>query len=66
MDIIYMYYHLGSVEDILYREHRDNGEYLLTAAKVDTLNEHLAELRGQGKLSHPSTQSSEEPLVVKS
>ena len=60
------YVYLGSIEDVLYREHRHYGEYLLTAAEVDTLDEHLTELRGERELCHPPTQSSEEPLIVKS
>ena len=56
--------HLGSVEDILYGQHRDDGEYFLRAAEVDTLDEHLAELGLQRELRHPPTQAGKEPLVI--
>ena len=55
---------LWSVEDILYREHRDDGEYLFTAAEVDTLDEHLAELWGQREFGHPSTEAGQQTFVI--
>ena len=58
--------YLGSIEDILHRQHGYDGENLLTTAEMDTLNQHFTELRGEWELCHPPTQSSEEPLIVKS
>ena len=47
--------YLWSIEDVLHREHGDDCQYLLAAAKMDRLDEHLAELGLKRELGHPAS-----------
>lgn len=44
--------YLGSVEDVLNRQHRNNGQHLFTAAQVDGHDQHLTQHGLQRKLCH--------------
>ena len=44
--------YLGAVKHILYREHRNYCQHFITAAEVNTLYEHLAQLGLERELRH--------------